>query len=104
LSAVFQLESGFNIDTDTSGQGGLLFGRQAFVGLNSKFGAVTLGRQYTPYYKTLRDIGDPFGAVSMAGRSGNLFPTNTRTNNMVEYPRPTGRELPCCPRTTNSGR
>jgi predicted porin len=88
LSAVFQLESGINVDTGTSGQGGVLFGRQAFVGLNSKFGAVTVGRQYTPYYKTLRDIGDPFGAVSMAGRSGNLFPTNTRANNVVEYVSP----------------
>lgn len=89
LSAIFQLEAGFNIDTGTSGQGGTLFGRQAFVGLNSKdFGSITLGRQYTPYYKTLRDIGDPFGAVSMAGRSGNLFATNTRANNMVAYATP----------------
>jgi predicted porin len=88
LSAIFTLEAGINIDTGASGQGGLLFGRQAFVGLNSKLGAVTLGRQYTPYYKTLRDIGDPFGAVSMAGRSGNLFATNTRANNMVEYVSP----------------
>ncbi|QOL48746.1 porin [Massilia litorea] len=88
LSAVFGLEAAFNADTGASGQGGVLFGRQAFVGLNGKFGAVTLGRQYTPYYKTLRDIGDPFGAVSMAGRSGNLFATNTRANNMVEYVSP----------------
>ncbi|WP_020654694.1 porin [Massilia niastensis] len=88
LAAVFQIESGFNADTGASGQGGVLFGRQAFVGLSGKFGAVTLGRQYTPYYKTLRDIGDPFGAVSLAGRSGNLFATNTRANNMVEYVSP----------------
>ena len=85
LSALFQIENGFNADTGAAGQGGLLFGRQAFVGLAGGFGTVTLGRQYTPYYKTLRDIGDPFGAVSLAGRSGNLFVTNTRTNNMVEY-------------------
>lgn len=85
LSAIFTIENGFNADTGTAGQGNLLFGRQAFVGLSGSFGSVTLGRQYTPYYKTLRDIGDPFGAVSLAGRSGNLFVTNTRTNNMVEY-------------------
>jgi predicted porin len=85
LSAIFTLENGFNADTGAAGQGGLLFGRQAFVGLAGGFGTVTLGRQYSPYYKTLRDIGDPFGAVSLAGRSGNLFVTNTRTNNMVEY-------------------
>jgi predicted porin len=88
LSALFQLESGINIDTGASGQGGLLFGRQAFVGLNNKVGTLTLGRQYTPFYKTLRDIGDPFGAVSMAGRAGNLFATNSRANNMVEYQTP----------------
>ena len=85
LAAVFQFENGFNVDTGAAGQSGVLFGRQAFVGLTGKFGAVTLGRQYNPYYKTLRDIGDPFGAVSLAGRSGNLFVTNTRTDNMVEY-------------------
>jgi predicted porin len=88
LTAVFQIENGFNVDTGAAGQSGLLFGRQAFVGLTGKFGAVTLGRQYTPYYKTLRDVGDPFGAVSLAGRAGNLFATNTRTDNMVEYVSP----------------
>jgi predicted porin len=87
-AAVFAVENGFNADTGTQGQGGLLFGRQAFVGLTGHFGAVTLGRQYSPYYKTLRDIGDAFGAVSMAGRAGNLMATNTRTDNMVEYVSP----------------
>lgn len=85
LAAVFQIENGFGSDTGAASQGGLLFGRQAYVGLTGGFGSFTLGRQYTPYYKTLRDIGDPFGAVSLAGRSGNLFVTNTRANNMVEY-------------------
>src|SRR5512141_1736497 len=33
LNAIFTLESGFNIDTGTSGQGGRLFGRQAWAGL-----------------------------------------------------------------------
>lgn len=88
LAAVFLLENGFNADTGAAGQGGLLFGRQAYVGLSGRFGAVTLGRQYSPYYKTLRDIGDPFGAVSLAGRAGNLMATNTRTDNMVEYVSP----------------
>lgn len=88
LAATFVLENGFNTDTGTAGQGGLLFGRQAFVGLQGNFGAITLGRQYTPYYKALRDVGDPFGAVSLAGRAGNLMATNTRTDNLVEYVTP----------------
>jgi predicted porin len=49
LKAVFQLENGFNTNTGALGQGGLLFGRQAFVGLSSaQLGTITMGRQYDP--------------------------------------------------------
>ncbi|WP_345816883.1 porin (plasmid) [Paraburkholderia sp. PREW-6R] len=48
LKAIFTLENGFNINTGTLAQGGLEFGRQAFVGLSSPLGTVTLGRQYNP--------------------------------------------------------
>ncbi len=48
LKAVFQLESGINMVSGASGQGGLLFGRQAYVGLAGDFGAVRMGRQYSP--------------------------------------------------------
>lgn len=48
LKAVFQLESGINITNGALGQGGLMFGRQAYVGLAGDFGAVRLGRQYSP--------------------------------------------------------
>jgi predicted porin len=89
LSTRFVIESGFNADTGAAGQGGLLFGRQAFVGLGGQLGTLTLGRQYSPYYKALRDTGDPFGAVSLAGRVGNLMATNTRVDNLAEYVSPT---------------
>ncbi|MYM33289.1 porin [Duganella sp. FT94W] len=85
LAAVWVIENGFNADTGTIGQGGVLFGRQAYAGLSGRFGAVTLGRQYTPYYRTLRDVGDPFAAVSLAGRAGNLMALNTRADNLVQY-------------------
>ena len=49
MKAIFQLESGFSLDNGASAQGGLLFGRQAFVGLQSEFGTVSLGRQYSAY-------------------------------------------------------
>ena len=49
LSALFQLENGFNIGTGALGQGGREFGRKAVVGLGSStYGTVTLGRQYDP--------------------------------------------------------
>jgi predicted porin len=47
-AAIFTLENGSNVNSGTLGQGGLLFGRQAFVGLtNNSWGTVTAGRQYS---------------------------------------------------------
>ncbi len=45
-AAVFTLESGFSLGTGALRQGGRMFGRQAFAGLRSSYGTVTLGRQY----------------------------------------------------------
>lgn len=89
LSAIFTLESGILADTGASDQGGLLFGRQAFVGLKSDtLGAITLGRQYGPEYlawKLLDPMEDGF-----AGAGSNLFSTNgKRVNNTVKYTTPT---------------
>jgi predicted porin len=48
LSAIFDLENGFTTGTGALSQGGLEFGRKAFVGLSSKqFGTLTAGRQYS---------------------------------------------------------
>jgi predicted porin len=45
--ALFRLENGFTINDGRFSQGGLEFGRQAFVGLgNDRFGTLTFGRQY----------------------------------------------------------
>ncbi|WP_308923002.1 porin [Janthinobacterium sp. J1-1] len=93
LSALFVLESGFNIDTGTSGQGGLLFGRQAYVGLSGTGGTVTLGRQYSPYYLALRDVADPF-VIGLAGTASNIMATgNIRVDNMAQYSTPTWNKL-----------
>ena len=48
LAAIAQVESGFDISNGTQQQNAL-FGRQAFVGLKSGFGTVSLGRQYSSY-------------------------------------------------------
>jgi predicted porin len=84
LSAEFQLENGFSADTGILGQGGLLFGRQAFVGLTGKFGALRLGRQQTPVYRN-NDVFDPF-CNGMAGDSVRLMNySGSRTSNMISY-------------------
>lgn len=47
LSAIFQIENGFDLNTGKLGQGGAEFGRQAWVGIASKsYGTLTAGRQY----------------------------------------------------------
>ena len=51
---MFTLESGFNVRGGDLGQGGRLFGRQAFVGLKSGFGTLAFGRQYTMTYLALQ--------------------------------------------------
>lgn len=49
LKADLMLEAGFATDSGALQQGGLLFGRQSYVGLSSNSGwAVTAGRQYSP--------------------------------------------------------
>lgn len=96
LSASFLMENGFQVDTGAMGQGGTLFGRQAYVGLNGGFGSVRMGRQYTTY-DVLAGTSDPFFAGS-AARMTNLFGENyvggvngyynNRINNSVTYTSP----------------
>jgi len=84
LSAIFQLENGFSADTGVLGQGGALFGRQAWVGIAGGFGSVKLGRQTTPVYAN-SDVFDPFGDA-LAGDSARLFNySGSRTNNVISY-------------------
>lgn len=86
LFAKFALESGFNTDTGAQSQSGLLFGRQAWVGLGGGWGDVTLGRQYTPHYLLLEQT-DPFSA-GLAGNAANLMSTVQRTDNTIKYTSP----------------
>ena len=91
LSAVFLLESGIKGDTGESDVSGSIFQRQSYVGLASKSaGTLTLGRQYTPWYKALAEVGDPFQA-GLSGSAKNLFPANganVRASNSVIYKTP----------------
>lgn len=88
-AAIFLLESGFQADTGALGQGGLLFGRQAYVGLSSeRLGTLTLGRQYTPNYLIMAGVGDPF-AAGLAGVFSSVFANSgARVNNAVKYVTP----------------
>lgn len=99
LSALFTIENGFKADDGSADQGGTLFGRQAFVGLQGGFGTVKLGRQYNPMYSN-QVATDPFGN-GMAGAFSRLISTGgaatassfgigagTRVDNAVTYTTP----------------
>lgn len=84
LKAIFTLEAGFNLDTGAQGDAASFFNRQSFVGVQSGFGTVKLGRQNNPVYATAATW-DVFGNA-LAGDSSHLFSYNgSRTNNMVSY-------------------
>jgi len=87
-AAIFTLEAGVENDTGRSEEG-RLFGRQAYVGLDSRqWGMLTLGRQYNLQYEALADVADPFHA-GLAGASTNLMGyTTKRYDNSVRYSTP----------------
>jgi predicted porin len=83
-SAVFTLESGFNVRDGTLGQGGRLFGRQAFVGVKSPYGTVAFGRQYTMTYLALMGA-DIIGPDIYGLGSLDAYVPNARADNSVTY-------------------
>ncbi|WP_345817819.1 porin (plasmid) [Paraburkholderia sp. PREW-6R] len=88
LKAVFVLENGFDVNNGKLGQGNLMFGRQAYVGLGGALGTVTLGRQYDSVvdYVGPLEVGDQWGGY-IAAHPGDLdnFNNAYRTNNTVKY-------------------
>ena len=90
-SAIFQLESGFDLGNGRSSLGGRLFGRQAYVGLKGdSWGTLTLGRQYNLAADIVAPI-DPFAVGFMqAGVLGGAFGASTfaRMDNSIKYVTP----------------
>ncbi|MBA9842455.1 porin [Burkholderia contaminans] len=85
------MENGFDVNTGKLGQGGLGFGRQAYVGLSSPYGTVTLGRQYDSVVDTLGlfEVGDQWGGSMAAHPSDNdNFNNTNRVNNAIKYTSP----------------
>lgn len=94
LKGVFQIENGFNIDNGTQAQGGRLFGRQAYLGLEGSFGTVRLGRQYS----SIGNVADMVGtkgydvlAVTKTlsgGNNGGALTDVYRVDNAATYRTP----------------
>lgn len=98
-SALFVLENGFSVNNGTLGQGGALFGRQAYVGLKGNVGSIMFGRQYdlltnyvagftsavSSYTGGMGQITSVYGAHP--GDLDNLNSTK-RINNSIKYVSP----------------
>lgn len=96
LSAIFTLENGYTISSGGLSQGGLLFGRKAFVGLSSTtYGTLTAGRQYS----ASNDQTSQFASGADWAASGLGFgtraadvdnvDTSNRIANTIKYQSPT---------------
>jgi len=91
LKAIFQLENGFNPNSGALGTyngSSKLFGRQAYVGLQSdQYGTVTLGRQYDPVVDLVQPItadnywGSTFTTPGDVDNNDN----SSRTNSAIKF-------------------
>ncbi|MGY2492883.1 porin [Cupriavidus sp. CP313] len=85
LKAMFVLENGFNVDTGTLQQGGRMFGRQAFVGVQKAgIGQITLGRQYASMFEALANF-VPAAYATQYEPTVLLTGPNFRADNTVKY-------------------
>ncbi|WP_321822643.1 MULTISPECIES: porin [unclassified Burkholderia] len=95
LTTVFQLENGFDINSGNSLYGGRLFGRQAYIGLNSNdFGNFTLGRQYDPMidmWSGFTTAGSTIGDFAAHIFDNDNADYSYRFNNSIKYVSPTLR-------------
>jgi predicted porin len=100
LKAIFDLENGFTLGSGALSQGGLDFGRKAFVGLRSDtYGTVTLGRQYS----ASNDATSTFASGADWAASGLVYgtragdvdnvDTSNRVQNALKYHSPSYRGL-----------
>jgi len=84
VKGIANAEMGVLLDTGSSGQGSRLFGRQAYVGIETAYGRLTFGRQYSMLFYGLlgSDIIGPniFGLSSL----DNYIP-NARSDNTVVW-------------------
>ncbi|WP_322046044.1 porin [Paraburkholderia sp. J67] len=92
VAAIFNLENGFDVNSGASTIGGRMFGRQAFVGLQSdKFGSVTFGRQYdsvVDYLAPLTANGWYSGYLFSHPYDNDNTDNTFRVNNAIKYASP----------------
>ncbi|MFZ3287641.1 MAG: porin [Telluria sp.] len=89
VKAVFNLEGGILLDTGSAD--GVLFKRQAYVGLENRFGRVVLGRSFTTVYDFMLAF-DPMGyapsyswVLAGSATGANKYGMTPSFDNLVKY-------------------
>ncbi|WP_087690064.1 porin [Pandoraea sp. PE-S2R-1] len=91
LTALFQIESGFDAVNGKQGNGGLAFGRKAIVGLKAnQWGEVTIGRQYDPVVNLVQGLTADgyFGGFFATPGDVDNYDNGARINNSIRYATP----------------
>jgi predicted porin len=82
LGLISRLESEFELPSGNMDTPGVLFNRDAWIGITSKdFGKLTIGRQDTLPRDVSAGWGDPYGAPEVTTNEGNY----TNTNNFKQF-------------------
>jgi predicted porin len=89
LKTLFQIENGFNLNTGNLNNGGRIFGRQAYIGLQSdSLGTVTVGRQYDPLVDLLGPLtanGNWAGSLLSHVYDNDNTDNSIRVSNSVKF-------------------
>jgi predicted porin len=88
VRGVFQLESGIFLNKGTLAQGGRILGRQAYAGIEGKFGRLTAGRQYSPLYNSVTNYDAFEQGYGSPTTDGNVSTGATRFDNSLVYASP----------------
>ncbi|RZT36862.1 porin [Cupriavidus agavae] len=84
LRAIFELEGGLALDRGAQLNSSRMFDRGAFVGLASKYGTLTLGRQNTPLHETGLEL-DPMGYAPRYSLFMSDYVMAGRADNAIKY-------------------
>jgi predicted porin len=91
-TVIFDLQNGFDTNTGALASAGVLFNRQAYIGVqNPSYGTLLAGRQYTPYYLFVGPLASSNWLTGATGaHPGDIdgLDTTIRINNSLTYNTP----------------
>ena len=85
VKILFDLENGFSSTNGSLAVANTIFNRQAWIGAQTQYGTVRVGRQYSPIYIPFKGQLDAFGAGTIASGLDNLSKITPYESNAITY-------------------